>query len=128
MTGPFILPLNQVGLEDVQSVGGKNASLGEMIRHLEVLGVNIPNGFVITVDAYKQFISSNNLDATIRNIIAEIDFNNIESLRRCGLKIRQLITNSRFPKELSELIIKAYFELSASYDQPETDVAVRSSA
>jgi pyruvate,water dikinase len=128
MTGPFILPLNQVGLEDLPSVGGKNASLGEMIRHLDELGINIPNGFVITVDVYRQFISANQLDAVISQIIADIDFNNIESLRRSGLKIRQLITNSKFPKDLSELIINAYYELSASYEQTETDVAVRSSA
>ena len=128
MTGPFILPLREVGLEDLPFVGGKNASLGEMIQHLHALGVNIPNGFVITVDAYRQFIKANDLDAVIRQIIADIDFNNIESLRRSGLKIRQLITNSKFPKELSELIINAYYELSAAYDQAETDVAVRSSA
>jgi pyruvate, water dikinase len=128
MPGPFILPLNKVGLEDVATVGGKNASLGEMMQHLEVAGVNIPNGFVITVDAYKQFIGENGLDAVIRNIIADIDFNNIESLRRSGLKIRQLITNSKFPKALSELIINAYYDLSQTYGQSETDVAVRSSA
>jgi pyruvate, water dikinase len=128
MTGPFILPLNQVGLEDLSSVGGKNASLGEMIRHLDELGINIPNGFVITVDAYRQFIRENQLDAVISQIIAHIDFSNIESLRRSGLRIRQLITNSKFPKDLSELIINAYYALSATYDQAETDVAVRSSA
>ena len=128
MKGPFILPLSRVGLEDLPTVGGKNASLGEMIQHLEVLGVNIPNGFVITVAAYRQFIKVNKLDSVIRKIIDEIDFDNIESLRRSGLKIRHLITNSKFPKELSELIIREYYALSATYQQEETDVAVRSSA
>src|SRR5688500_11960303 len=128
MTGPFILPLSQVGLEDLPSVGGKNASLGEMIRHLDELGINIPNGFVITVDVYRQFIRANELDAVISQIIADIDFKNIASLRRSGLRSRQLITNSKYPKDLSELIINAYYALSATYEQAETDVAVRSSA
>ena len=124
----FILPLNRVGLKDVNIAGGKNASLGEMIQHLAELNINIPNGFVITVDTYKRFIQANDLEQTIKSIIDEIDFANIESLRRNGLKIRLLIRNSKFPKELSELIIQEYYRLSATYGQQETDVAVRSSA
>ena len=62
----FILPLNKVGINDVEIVGGKNASLGEMIQHLTALGINIPNGFVITVAAYREFIRFNTLDASIK--------------------------------------------------------------
>lgn len=125
---PYILPLNKVGINDIDKVGGKNASLGEMIQNLSALGINIPNGFVITVAAYRKFLEENKLQTTIREIIDKIDYDNIESLRRGGLQVRQLLKNSRFPKELSELIITAYFELSKTYDQDVTDVAVRSSA
>ncbi len=124
----FTLPLNQVGINDVETVGGKNASLGEMIQHLSSLGINIPNGFVITVAAYREFLRFNNLDASIRQMIGGIDFNNIESLRRGGLQIRQLLRNSKFPPEISGQIIKQYYKLSGDYEQKETDVAVRSSA
>ncbi len=124
----FTLPLNQVGINDVETVGGKNASLGEMIQHLSSLGINIPNGFVITVGAYREFLRFNNLDASIRQMIGGIDFNNIESLRRGGLQIRQLLRNSKFPPEISSQIIKQYYKLSGDYEQKETDVAVRSSA
>jgi len=112
----------------VETVGGKNASLGEMIQHLSSLGINIPNGFVITVEAYREFLRFNNLDASIRQMIGGIDFNNIESLRRGGLQIRQLLRNSKFPPEISSQIIKQYYKLSGDYEQRETDVAVRSSA
>jgi pyruvate,water dikinase len=125
---PYILPLNKVGINDIDKVGGKNASLGEMLQNLSALGINIPNGFVITVAAYRKFLDENKLRTTIRDIIDKIDYDNIESLRRGGLQVRQLLKNSRFPKELSELIIEAYFQLSKTYDQDVTDVAVRSSA
>ena len=85
----FILPLNKVGINDVETVGGKNASLGEMIQHLSSLGINIPNGFVITVFAYHEFIRFNNLYASIKEAIGAIDFESIESLRRGGLQVRQ---------------------------------------
>jgi pyruvate, water dikinase len=123
-----VLLLHQVGIHDIELVGGKNASLGEMLQHLTKLGINIPAGFVITVNAYNQFISHNALDTVIKSIISEIDVANLESLRRGGLKIRNLISNSRFPTELSQEIIEAYYELSESYGQDVTDVAVRSSA
>ncbi|MBS1918935.1 MAG: phosphoenolpyruvate synthase [Bacteroidetes bacterium] len=124
----YILELNKVGIHDIEIVGGKNASLGEMIQHLTVLGINIPNGFVITVAAYKEFLRFNNLDTSIREMIGAINFDDIESLRRGGLQVRQLLRNSKFPPELSKQIIEQYYTLSADYGQKETDVAVRSSA
>ncbi|MDI9365889.1 MAG: phosphoenolpyruvate synthase [Flavobacterium sp.] len=128
MVNNFILPLNKVGINDIEIVGGKNASLGEMIQYLSALGVNIPNGFVITVDAYRQFITYNGLESTIKHIINTINYDNIESLRRGGSQVRLLIRNGRFEKQMSEDIIKAYELLSANYKQDYTDVAVRSSA
>lgn len=124
----YIIPLSRVGLKDIAVAGGKNASLGEMLQHLVPLGVNIPDGFVITVSAFRHFIGSNELDKQIADRISEIDYNNIESLRRSGLQIRSIIRNARFPKELSEEIIEAYTKLSEKYGQDATDVAVRSSA
>jgi len=124
----FILPLDAVRLSDIDRVGGKCASLGEMIGNLSSLGVKIPNGFVITTEAYYQFLAQSGLEEIIKTEIDKIDFSNIESLRRGGSRIRQLISNSRFPHELSHRIIAAYEALSQSYNQPGTDVAVRSSA
>ena len=124
----YTLPLKAVGINDIPLVGGKNASLGEMIQHLTNLGVNIPDGFVITVDAYYAFISHNQLEEKIKDVVNAIDYDSIESLRRGGMQIRQLILNGRFPKEMSEQIIHSYETLSKQYDQVHTDVAVRSSA
>jgi pyruvate,water dikinase len=123
-----ILPLESVGLDDIALVGGKCASLGEMLRNLSGLGVQIPGGFVITTDAYRQFLEQSQLEAFIKNELDRIDFNNVESLRRSGSKIRQAISNARFPHELSHQIIASYETLSQSYGQSATDVAVRSSA
>jgi len=128
MNNRIILPLNGVGLGDIAQVGGKCASLGEMICNLTILGVQIPDGFVITTTAYWQFIEQSGLGTFIQQELARIDFDNVESLRRAGLSIRQAISNARFPKELSQPIIGAYEELSRQYNQPATDVAVRSSA
>ena len=128
MNNKFILELSEVGINDIETVGGKNASLGEMIQNLTSLGINIPNGFVVTVAAYREFLEYNNLESTIRHIINSIDHENIESLRRGGQQVRLLLQNGRFPKEMSEMIIKAYEKLSSDYNQEYTDVAVRSSA
>ena len=128
MDGLYTLQLNEVGIHDIATVGGKNASLGEMLQHLTSLGINIPNGFVITVAAYKTFIEYNNLESTIRHIVNTIEHENLESLRRGGSQVRLLVRNGRFPKEMSELIIAEYEKLSKTYGQDSTDVAVRSSA
>jgi pyruvate,water dikinase len=128
MENKFILGLHEVGIKDLDRVGGKNASLGEMIQHLTKLGIRIPSGFIITVDAYQGFLSFNHLESKINSLVAEIDYDNIESLRRAGLQIRNMIRNSKFPPELSKLIIEAYYKMSLDYGQEITDVAVRSSA
>ena len=124
----YTVNLNEVGLSDINIVGGKNASLGEMIQNLTSLGIKIPGGFALTVDAYAEFISYNKLDAQIKVIVGEMDLNNLESLRRTGLKVRQLILNGKFPADLESEIIENYLSLSNGYDQEMTDVAVRSSA
>ncbi|MEO6542182.1 MAG: phosphoenolpyruvate synthase [Ferruginibacter sp.] len=124
----YIADLHKVGINDIEQVGGKNASLGEMLQNLTELGIQIPGGFVVTVAAYREFIRYNKLDDEIRQVINDIKLDDIESLRRGGLLARQLLKNARFPKELSDAIIEKYNELSKQYDQDITDVAVRSSA
>ena len=123
-----ILLLEQVGIGDIDLVGGKNASLGEMLQHMTKLGIRIPKGFVITVHAYNEFIRANTLDQKIRDLIGTIDYRSVESLRRAGLEVRNLIRNARFPVKLGEEIVEAYYALSDTYGQLTTDVAVRSSA
>jgi pyruvate, water dikinase len=124
----FTLQLHEVAFENLNLVGGKNASLGEMIQNLGGLGINIPQGFAITVDAYWEFLKYNNLESSIREMIAKIDTNNLVSLRKGGTQIRQLIRNGKFPAELEEEIVSSYKHLSELYHQEATDVAVRSSA
>lgn len=128
MNNNFTLALEEVGIHDIEKVGGKNASLGEMMQHLTSMGIRIPGGFVITAHAYSAFIQFNNLESTIRHIINTIDYDNLESLRRGGSQVRLLIQNGRFPKEMSEKVIEEYEKLSGRYQQDYTDVAVRSSA
>ncbi len=128
MQNRIIVPLDSVGMSDIALVGGKCASLGEMIQHLTGTGVQIPGGFVITTNAYRQFLEQSQLESFIRNELDRIDFSSVESLRRSGSKIRQAISNARFPHELSHQIIAWYEGLSQSYGQAATDVAVRSSA
>src|SRR5450755_919208 len=128
MENKFIMDLQEAGIQDIERVGGKNASLGEMIQHLTKLGIRIPGGFIITVEAYQVFIAFNQLETKINALVAEIDYDNMESLRRAGLQIRNMIRNGKFPPELSKMIIEAYYAMSAEYTQDITDVAVRSSA
>ena len=124
----YLADLHKVGMKDIDQVGGKNASLGEMLQNLSGLGIKIPGGFVVTVAAYREFIKYNKLDDQIRKIINAIKLDDIESLRRGGLQARQLLKNAKFPRNLSDAIIERYYELSQEYDQEITDVAVRSSA
>lgn len=124
----YTLLLNQVGINDIPLVGGKNASLGEMLQNLTKLGVQVPDGFVLTVDAYYEYIKINNLDTEIKRIVNGIDYENIESLRRGGLLVRQLIQNGKFSDEMTQQITDAYNTMSQKYGQDMTDVAVRSSA
>lgn len=128
MKTKFTLALEDVTLENLDLVGGKNASLGEMIRNLSGLGIRIPHGFAVTINAYWDFLKHNHLEAAIRKITQEIDMDNLISLRKGGTSIRQLIRNGKFPKPLETEIIERYHALSQLYNQEATDVAVRSSA
>jgi len=124
----YTLPFSEIKMSDILQVGGKNASLGEMIQNLSTLGVDVPDGFAITVVAYRYFIDYNNLSDSIHEIIGSTDVDDIIDLRKNGLQIRQLIKEGKFPNDLSEAILKAYEKLSFQYGNNLTDVAVRSSA
>jgi pyruvate,water dikinase len=124
----YTLPLKNVGINDLPLVGGKNASLGEMIQNLTALGVNIPDGFVVTVDAYYEYVKYNMLDQKIKDTVDAIDYDSIESLRRGGMEIRQSFLNGKFPEKMTAEIEGFYASLSQQYGQEMTDVAVRSSA
>jgi pyruvate,water dikinase len=128
MQTPLVLPLERTGMKDIALVGGKCASLGEMIGNLSTLGVAVPAGFAITTEVYWRFLRINHLEDFIAGQMARIDHNDLESLRRCGQKIRQAIRNAKFPHNLGAEIIEAYELLSQKNLQEYTDVAVRSSA
>ena len=128
MQNRYIVDLEDVRLSDLNLVGGKNASLGEMIQNLSNLGVDIPSGFAITVDAYWDFIRHNKLDNKIKSLIKNIKEDDIISLNKNGLEIRQLIQNGEWPEDIKEEIKNGYTMLSQKYGSDITDVAVRSSA
>ncbi|MBL7952399.1 MAG: phosphoenolpyruvate synthase [Flavobacteriales bacterium] len=125
---PYLKWLHEVELSDIPTVGGKNASLGEMIQNLGKLGVKVPGGFVVTVASYEAFIAHNVLDQKIRDIVAGLDVDDVENIRRTGLAVRTLIKNGKFPEEIWKGILARYDEMSQQYGQEATDVAVRSSA
>ena len=113
--------------EDVPSVGGKNASLGEMIRELKQEGIRVPDGFATTAQAYREFIRDSELEEKIREQIDGYKQGRIK-LAKAGKGIRRSILDAEFSGELNETIGEAYGELSGRYDAEEVDVAVRSSA
>jgi len=123
----LILWFDEVGIADIPLVGGKNASLGEMIQQLIPKGVNVPTGFATTAYAYRYFIQSAGLEAKLRKLFADLDVEDVKNLRERGKKARSLLIHTPFPVELREAIATAYQALSERYNA-ETDVAVRSSA
>ncbi|WP_422133679.1 phosphoenolpyruvate synthase [Endozoicomonas sp. ALD040] len=121
----FVVGLETLGMGDVEKVGGKNASLGEMISGLSKAGVKVPGGFATTAEAYRDFLDGNGLYQRIHSLLDDLDINDIRALTTAGAKIRRWIMEEPFRPELEESIIKAYQSLSGSDDLP---VAVRSSA
>ncbi|BAY17464.1 phosphoenolpyruvate synthase [Anabaenopsis circularis NIES-21] len=123
----FVLPLSNVGIADIPLVGGKNASLGEMIQQLRRKGVKVPTGFATTAFAYRYFISAAGLEAQLREIFADLNVEDVQNLRQCGKKARMLMLQTPFPPELQTAIAQSYQNLCQEYSA-DTDVAVRSSA
>ena len=125
--GAFILWFDQIGIEDVPFVGGKNASLGEMYCLLTPRGINVPNGFCVTALAYRHFIEKAGIKEKIRKILSGVDAKNIRDLEKRGSAVRKLILSSKLPKEIEDAIKEGYMHLGLQYGK-NTDVAVRSSA
>ena len=123
----FVKWFEELGMHDVPLVGGKNASLGEMIRNLGKKGVKVPSGFAVTAYAYKYTIEKAGIDKKIKEILSDLDTHDVQNLAERGEKIRNLIKNTPLPKELEEEIRKYYREMEKRYGK-NVDVAVRSSA
>ncbi|WP_213989649.1 phosphoenolpyruvate synthase [Sodalis sp. dw_96] len=121
-----ILWYNQLGMHDVDRVGGKNASLGEMITHLSGLGVSVPNGFATTADAFDNFLNQSGINQRIYDLLDKIDADDIGELSQAGSQIRQWIIDTPFQPGLQAAITSAYQTLSA--DDSDASFAVRSSA
>jgi pyruvate, water dikinase len=124
---PSIRWFKTLGTKDLLVVGGKNASLGELLRSLTPKGIKVPDGFATLSQAYWDFIKFNQLDENVAKFITEMKKEKIP-LERAGASIRQLILTGRFPPHLAEEIVIAYRSLSKKYRQNHVDVAVRSSA
>ncbi|NOI80090.1 phosphoenolpyruvate synthase [Vibrio tubiashii] len=115
-----------LSMEDVDKVGGKNASLGEMVSNLSNAGVSVPNGFATTSYAFNQFLDFEGLDARIHQLLDELDVDDVDALRETGATIRQWVLEAPFPADLEQDIRENYQELIGGND--ELSVAVRSSA
>ena len=125
----FIKPFEDIRLDDIALVGGKNASLGQMISSLSEKGIRVPHGFAITAAAYWYFLEANKLLEPIREIIGTLaDVHDLPRLRVAAAKVRALIEHAKMPDDLAQEIKQAYKELSKRYGQEAIDVAVRSSA
>jgi len=123
----FILRFDEIGIEDVPYVWGKNASLGEMYTNLVPKGVNIPNGFAITAYAYRYLLKETWADKKIKEILSDLDTSDMDNLAQRGSRVRSLIKSLEFPEDLTKAIIEAYKKMEKIYGK-NVDVAVRSSA
>ncbi|MBC2689645.1 MULTISPECIES: phosphoenolpyruvate synthase [Pseudomonas] len=122
----YVVSLDKLGVHDVEHVGGKNASLGEMISNLAGAGVSVPGGFATTAQAYRDFLELSGLNDQIHAALDALDVDDVNALARTGAQIRQWIMEAEFPEKLNAEIRTAFATLSAG--NPDMAVAVRSSA
>ncbi len=122
---PYVIKLDELGMDDVETVGGKNASLGEMISNLSNLGVAVPGGFATTAAAYRKFLSTGGLDKRIHEVLDSLDVDDIEALTSAGASIRGWIMETPLPDDLMRDVGAAWEEMHGGRD---IAVAVRSSA
>ncbi|MEW6168163.1 MAG: phosphoenolpyruvate synthase [Pseudomonadota bacterium] len=122
-----VLWYSELGMADVEIVGGKNASLGEMIRNLAESGVSVPNGFATTAAAYREFLAYENLAGRIKEMLGDLDIDDVQALAQTGRAIRSAVAAAPFPADL-ERDIRAHYEQLVSESGAEISVAVRSSA
>jgi pyruvate,water dikinase len=121
----YIIPFERLKNKDVEIVGGKNASIGEMISGLAGLGVSVPGGFATTAQAYRDFLAQGGLDERIRKLLATLDVDDVERLAAVGKQIRGWMLETPFPARLNEEVLAAYRQMGSG---GEFAVAVRSSA
>ncbi|MEZ5487508.1 MAG: phosphoenolpyruvate synthase [Steroidobacteraceae bacterium] len=121
----YVIPFERVKMQDVEVVGGKNASIGEMISHLASLGVKVPGGFATTAHAYREFLAQDGLDQRIRQALASLDVDDVAALASIGAQIRGWILAARFPAALETAVLEEFRRLAGGAD---IAVAVRSSA
>ena len=122
---PYVIPFDSLGIADIEQVGGKNASLGEMIRHLGAVGVSVPGGFATTADAYRDFLAESGMDKRIANALSGLDVADVNQLAKTGAEIRNWIAQAPLPLRLEKEIREHYARLMGEGDG---SVAVRSSA
>ena len=122
----YIKQFNEINIGDIPSVGGKNASLGEMFSKLAAKGISVPDGFATTAAAFQDFLKYNSLTPQLNELMKQLDKNKYVNLRETGLKARKLLLNTHLPEELGEAIIGGYKRLCGNENYFE--VAVRSSA
>src|SRR6202451_1719265 len=105
---PYIIPFEKLKNKDVELVGGKNASLGEMISGLASLGVTVPGGFATTAHAYRDFLAQDGLDERIRKTLAALDVDDVERLSVVGAQIRGWMLATPFPERLQDEILESW--------------------
>ena len=123
----FILWFDDIGIEDVPLVGGKNASLGEMYRNLTSKGVAVPHGFAITAYAYRHLLKTAGIEQAIEDALAGLDTHDLRNLQERGEKARHIIRHAEFPDDLRQAVLESYKKMEDEYGT-DVDVAVRSSA
>ena len=123
----YIRFFNELSINDIPIVGGKNASLGEMYKNLTPKGISVPNGFATTSEAYWLLLEDNGIKKSIGEILFDLDISDTSNLQSRGLAVRKLILNSKLPRVLEDEILQAYKILSEEYNKQAVDVAVRSS-
>ena len=128
MADNYVIWFENLRMTDVESVGGKNASLGEMISQLTEKGVRVPGGFATTADAYRAFLTHNGLSERISAALAKLDVEDVAELARVGKEIRQWILDTPFPEQLDAEIETAWNKMVADAGGADISVAVRSSA
>jgi len=126
--GPFVLPFRELHMGSLAQVGGKNASLGEMIRSLSAAGVRVPDGFAVTADAFRLHIEESGLGETIYGALDALDASDVRALQAAGHRIRRQVRSAPLPEPVREEIERAYQELCREEGREDVDVAVRSSA
>ncbi|MDP4229652.1 MAG: phosphoenolpyruvate synthase [Bacteroidota bacterium] len=123
----FTQPFAEINSKDILRVGGKNASLGEMIGHLASKGIQVPDGFATTADAFRYFIAANGLEKPLREELAQLDLKNFSNLDEIADATHQLMLDATMPQDLIQEITAGYEELCRKNDRL-VEVAVRSSA